>query len=435
MRGKPDYSRAGAKRDALTPDGVVHVPVWRRFLNRIGFRNRVFSDTDTGLVPESGGVGATYYLDGDGAWSIPAGSGGVTDGDKGEITVSGGGTSWTINTGAVDYDQIQDVRDERLLGRSAGTDGPPQEITVGTGLSLSGGDLSTATALAAISALTPAADRLAYFTGATTAALATLTSFIRTLLDDADAATARTTLGAQASNANLLAIAGLTTAADRLSYWTGSGTAALATLTSFARTILDDADAATVRTTIGAAASGDIPTIPEGLVTILESAYGNPILDIATTTPTNAYSVTIPANTLPGSKVMVRIMGYVVQNSGAAQNVSIVIKLGGTTYYYGGGSWTNSANPQLFTIEVTLAPRTTGGQFLFCDLGGSAATTASTGYGNPGTNGCDGFFGNHTVAKDETTSLALDVQMCFQTSATSSQIRIYGTETKLVPYV
>lgn len=57
----------------------------------------------------------------------------------------------------------------------------------------------------------------------------------------------------QPVDATLTALAGLNTSADRLIYATGADQFALTPLTAFIRTLLDDADAATARATLGAA--------------------------------------------------------------------------------------------------------------------------------------------------------------------------------------
>ena len=62
----------------------------------------------------------------------------------------------------------------------------------------------------------------------------------------------------QAFNTLLAAIAGLSMVADRLIYGTGASAVALATLTAFARTLLDDADNTTARATLGVAIGSQV---------------------------------------------------------------------------------------------------------------------------------------------------------------------------------
>lgn len=112
---------------------------------------------------------------------------------------------------------------------------------------------ATLTALAGVST---AADKLIYATGSDTFTTTDLSSFARTFIDDANASAVRTTLGlaigtdVQAYDAELAALAGLVSAADSLPYFTGSGTAALTTLSSFGRTLIDDAAASNARSTL-----------------------------------------------------------------------------------------------------------------------------------------------------------------------------------------
>lgn len=86
-----------------------------------------FTNVAKGLAPASGG-GSTNFLRADGSWAAPGG-GGVSDGDKGDITVSGGGASWTIDAGAVTLVKMADIASASILGRDTAGAGSPEVLT------------------------------------------------------------------------------------------------------------------------------------------------------------------------------------------------------------------------------------------------------------------------------------------------------------------
>ena len=110
----------------------------------------------------------------------------------------------------------------------------------------------------AVSSVT--ATELGYVSGVTSAIqtqIGTKLTASNNLSDVSSASTARTNLGlaigtnVQAYDAELQAIAGLTSAADKGIQFTGSGTAATFDLTTAGKALLDDADASAQRTTLG----------------------------------------------------------------------------------------------------------------------------------------------------------------------------------------
>jgi hypothetical protein len=111
----------------------------------------------------TGTPGAGNYLRGDGSWQVVPGDGQGITALTGDVTASGSGsvagtiannavTSVKIADGtiatadiansAVTYAKMQNVGASKLVGRGTGSSGAPQEITLGSGLSMSGTTLN-----------------------------------------------------------------------------------------------------------------------------------------------------------------------------------------------------------------------------------------------------------------------------------------------------
>lgn len=104
--------------------------------------------------------------------------------------------------------------------------------------------------------------------------------------------------GKQPLNANLTAIAGLTSAADTLPYFTGAGTAATTTITGQARNLLDDTTASAQRSTLGL---GSIATQAANNVNITGGTVANcninsPVFESLITIPGPTVSIAIDAD-------------------------------------------------------------------------------------------------------------------------------------------
>ncbi len=221
----PEENGIYVVRTSGAPSRAIDADAWSDLAGAYFFVSEGTVNADMGFtcVNDAGGTLGTTpisFVQFSGAGQVAAGQGlskngntlSVQTGDG--ITVSSRSVSLTGQALA-----LHNLATNGLFARTGTATVAARSVAVsGSGLSVANGDavagnptLSLAASLSAVGGLTAAADRIVYYTSASAAAMTGLSSFGRTLIDDASATTARTTLGLgtmATQNATAVAITG-----------------------------------------------------------------------------------------------------------------------------------------------------------------------------------------------------------------------------------
>lgn len=182
---------------------------WAELVSAYVFVEKGTTNADNGFlctVDAGGTLGTTAvtFVQFSGAGQIVAGAGLTKTGNQLDVAAGTGITVAADNVALTGQAlALHNLATNGIFVRTGAGTVTARSIAVsGNGISVSNGDgvsgnptLSLDATLAAFSQITFASDTIAYATAADTFSTTTLSSFGRTLIDDADAATARTTLG------------------------------------------------------------------------------------------------------------------------------------------------------------------------------------------------------------------------------------------------
>jgi hypothetical protein len=272
---------------------------------------------------------------------IPVSAGTLSDGDKGDVTVSASGATFTVDNDVVTYAKMQNVSAaSKLLGRGDSGSGDVEEITLGSGLTMTGTTLSSSgggggaptdadylvkTANGSLSAERVVGDSTTVTANWGTAGAV---SFERAALSGDVTASANSNTTAIASNAVTFAKF-QTISTDRLlgRSTAGTGNVEEITCTAAGRALLDDADNAAQRTTLGlgtlATQSGTFSGTSSGTNT------GDQTITLTgdvTGSGTGSFAATIAANAVTFAKFQniatSRLLGRSTAGSGNVEELS-----------------------------------------------------------------------------------------------------------------